>query len=134
MRIPLLTSRRTVGSNQKPFEKRVDRPPPVRILAPYHARLDQLGRFFKRLRLEHRPNLHARLEAVAHVQLLGQLDSGLGKALGDLFVQIEPRRRDAHLAVVAELSQNGRLRHLLDVGVGKNDQGCMTTQLEAQAA
>ena len=33
-RIAPSTSRTTVGSNQKPFANRVDRPPPVKILAP----------------------------------------------------------------------------------------------------
>ena len=94
--------------------------------------VDELGGLFERLGLEHRADLHAVFEAVADLELLGQLDGGLGEFLGDLLVDVEPRRGDADLAVVAELAEHGGLRDLLDVGVGKDDQRGVTAELEAE--
>ena len=47
-------------------------------------------------------------------------------------MDVKPRRGDADLAVVAELADHRRLGHLLDVGVGEDDQRGMAAQLEAQ--
>src|SRR5437764_978136 len=45
---------------------------------------------------------------------------------------VEPRRGEADLAVVAELAQDGRLRHLLDVGVGEDDQRGVAAEFQAE--
>ena len=47
-------------------------------------------------------------------------------------MDIEPRRGDADLAVVAELADDGRLGDLLHVGVGEDDQGRVAAELQAQ--
>ena len=84
--------------------------------------------------LEHRADLDALLQPVADLELLRQLDGGLGEVLADRLVDVEPRGGDADLAVVAELADDGGLGHLRDVGVGEDDQRGVAAEFEAAAA
>ena len=94
--------------------------------------LDQLGCLGQRLGLEHRADLDAFFQPIAHLELPGQLDGRLGELLRDRLVDVEPGGCDADLAVVAELADDGRLGDLRDIGVGEDDQGGMTAELEAE--
>ena len=47
-------------------------------------------------------------------------------------MDVKARRGDADLAIVAELANHRRLSHLVDVGVGEDDQRRVAAKLEAQ--
>ena len=94
--------------------------------------LDQAAGLLQGRLGEHRADLHPFVQAVAELELLGQLDGGLGELLADRLVDVEPRRGDADLAVVAELAEDGRLRDLVDVGVGEDDQRGVAAEFEAE--
>ena len=94
--------------------------------------VDQVDGLVQRLLLEHRADLDARLQAVAQLQALGELDGRLGELLLHILVDVEPARGDADLAVVAELADDGGLGADFGIGVGKDDERGVAAQLQAQ--
>ena len=95
--------------------------------------VDQGLGLVERFGLEHGSDLDAFFPAGAELEVLGQLDGGLGEVLAELLVDVEAGRGDADLAVVAELADHRGAGDLLDVGVGEDDQRGVAAEFEAQA-
>ena len=72
-------------------------------------------------------------ETVIDAQRLRARRKPRHEALVDRLMDVEPRRRDADLARVAELRGDRELEHLVDVDIVEHEHRRMTTELHGRA-
>ena len=121
-----------VGSKKLP--ELPTRWPPVASVAP---RVSASSVIFcialKPPRIGQRAQRGAAFQAVADLGALGHRDECVDEGLAHVVVHQEARRRDAHLAGVAQLGAAGHLGGLGDVGVGRDDHRRVAAELHRHA-
>src|SRR5204862_7222137 len=99
----------------------------------FRAILEEAECLVHRALLEHRTNLSTGLQPIAQLEGACVLTRRFSELLGNVLVNEEATRRDANLAIIAELAHNRDLGPDLWVGVREDDEWRMTAQLQANA-